>query len=200
MGDGYWRPVRQPWSYHNEMHCGFTPPRLGSNNEPIGPGASVVADENPLRMVTGALVTYFSKLPFYVYHSDAGIRGYQNFFDYAVPANESFKQMRSYMPENLSNWTTWHSGRPDAPMVHDNIWPYGGRNGVVRLYSAARGNEVFGLAMGILNYTDVTARNSMQLDVIHPITGEIVQKVTVRAGERFRLQGLEAYVLKGVFF
>ncbi len=52
---------------------------------PPGPGASVAADENPMRMVTAALVSYLLKVGLYVFYSDAEIRGYTNFYDYAVP-------------------------------------------------------------------------------------------------------------------
>jgi hypothetical protein len=199
--DNYWRPIRQPWGYHNEMHCGFTPPRIGSNNEPIGPGASVAADENPLRMVTAALITYLSRLPLYVFHSDAGIRGTTNFYDYAVPATQAFGAMSSYLPAGITNWDNFHSSRANSPFTVDRIWPEeGGGHGVVRLYGAMSGGQVFAVPMGILNYTDLTARRAMELDVIHPVTGEVVKRLSLSAGERFRLDGLEAYVLKGVMF
>jgi hypothetical protein len=50
-----------------------------SSNEPIGPGASVNVETEPLRLVMAAAFAYVAKLPMYVYHSDAGVFGKTRF-------------------------------------------------------------------------------------------------------------------------
>lgn len=40
-------------------------------------------------------------------------------------------------------------------------------------------------------------RRNVEFDVIHPLTGQVVDRKQVRAGEQFTLSGADAYVLKG---
>src|SRR4030095_11499006 len=67
--EGGWQPVRD--TYRNLGV--FTPI---SSNEPIGPGSSVSAENDPIKLCMAAIFAWTAGLPSYVYHSKAGIQGW----------------------------------------------------------------------------------------------------------------------------
>ena len=56
--EGSWRPVHLPWTLED---CADLP--VGSNNEPIGPGASVNTEEDPVKLAYAAISTFVSNQP-----------------------------------------------------------------------------------------------------------------------------------------
>lgn len=202
--EGAWRPVRQPWEH---VYCEGAP--VGSNNEPIGPGASVASEDDPVKLVAAAVTTYVSNLPMHVFHSDAGVRGLEDIF--AVPGADAFAHLATIVPPDLPAWTRHNAHWPDAPfqvfggeggtLYPDTMWPDLGtpESGVVRAYGATKGDELFVFPIGILGHVTMAARRDMELDVIDPMSGETLAHHVLAAGERFDLSGGDALVLRGRF-
>src|SRR5690606_4529802 len=74
-----WQPVIDCWDL--AVKPGF-PPVI--SNEPIGPGASVASEQDPIKIVSAAAFAYTAKLPAYVFHSEAGVFGKTRFEDMAA--------------------------------------------------------------------------------------------------------------------
>jgi hypothetical protein len=203
QADGHWRPVRQPWAHQ------FSGLPVGSNNEPIGPGSSVAAENDPTRLVAAALVTYVSGLPMYVYHSKAGIRGHEDLA--AMPGVASFIHLKKILPPDLASWTPKNAHWPDSPfrayardargeLVPDKMWPdLESATGAVRVYSAVKDDEFFTVPLGVKGTLTLEPRRTAEFEVIDPMTGETLDHKTLKAGERFELKGRELYVLRGRF-
>lgn len=202
--DGHWRPIRQPWEH---QFCGLP---VGSNNEPIGPGASVNSEDDPLKLVMAAVVTHVAQLPMYVFHSSAGVRGDTDIWTMA--GADAFTKLDAIIPGDLASWSPqnchWDgspwicfAGDADGNLLADTMWPdlYGPSSGAVRVYSATKGDQFLSAPIGILNHIHLEARASLTVDVIHPITGETLATHTLAAGESFDLGGGEAFVLRGSF-
>ena len=206
--DGPWRPVRQPWE-----HQFLQDVPVGSNNEPIGPGASVAAENDPLRLVSAALVTHVAGLPLYVFHTRAGIRGLPADGElWDMPGADAFQAMKRYLPGDLTSWSPQNGhwvGAPFLPYARDGagrlepntMWPDlgGGATGAVRVYSAVRGAEFVSVPFGIRGALLLEARRALELEVLEPISGAVRERRTLAAGERFELSGGEAFVIKGRF-
>lgn len=205
--EGHWRPVRQPWEW---QYLGGKDgiPTVATNNEPIGPGASVASESDPKRLVSAALVSYLSGLPNYVFHTNAGVRHDQEFENMA--GLESFKAMKQYTPSDLSSWSRKNAHWNDSPfkvyakdergnLLADTMWPDLGHRGegAVRAYGAVKGNEFFVLPMGIKGSVTMEPRRTMEFDVINPMTGEVLETKRLGAGTKFELRGDDVFVLKG---
>lgn len=206
--DGHWRPVRQPWEWqYTGGQNGI--PRVATNNEPIGPGASVASENDPKKLVAGAIVSYLSGLPGYVYHTRAGVRGDEDFASQA--GFSAFTAMKTYVPADLASWTPKNAHWNDAPfkvyarddrgnLVADRMWPdLPGGTGAVRSYAAVKGDEFFAFPMGVKDRLTMEPRRAVEFDVINPMTGAVVDHKRVNAGEKFELSGDEIFVLKGRF-
>lgn len=202
--DNNWRPVRQPWEHE---YCEGVP--VGSNNEPIGPGASVSSENEPVRLVAGAITTYVSNLPFYVFHSKAGVRGDENLWEMA--GADAFVHVSGIVPPDLASWERKNAHWTDAPFVAfagennqlypDTMWPDLGapESGAVRVYGDVDGDRFFVFPIGILGHVTLAARRPMEFDVIDPMTGEVIAQHTLAEGESFDLSGGEALVLSGTY-
>ena len=201
--DGHWRPVRQPWEHQ------FSSLPVGSSNEPIGPGSSVAAENDPVKLVAAALVTYVSGLPMYVYHSKAGIRGHEELAD--MPGVGGFIHLKTVVPNDLASWTPKNAHWPDSPFrvyardaagkqVGDKRWPdLPDGTGAVRVYGAIRDADFFVVAIGVKGTLTLEPRRGAEFDVIDPMTGKVLQHQRLDAGRRFDLAGRELFVLKGRF-
>lgn len=202
--EGSWRPVRQPWEH---VYCEGAP--VGSNNEPIGPGASVASEDDPEKLVAAAIATYVSNLPMYVFHTDAGVRGMTDLFD--APGADAFRNLAAVVPNDLSNWSRRNAHWSDSPFVvfagengqlyPNEMWVDRGapESGVVRAYGSVQGDDFFVFPIGILNHAEMEARRNMRFDVIDPMSGAVLATHDLDAGERVTLQGRNALVLKGRF-
>ena len=199
--DGHWRPVRQPWEHQ------FSGLPVGSNNEPIGPGSSVAAENDPVKLVSAALVTYVSGLPMYVYHSKAGVRGHEELSEMAGVGG--FVHLKEVVPPDLASWTPKNAHWPDSPfrvfardeagtLVPDRMWPdLKGGTGAVRVYGAVRGGAFFVVVIGLKRGVVMEPRRPSEFEVIDPMTGQVLDRKTLAAGQRFELTGREVFVLRG---
>lgn len=202
--EGPWRPVRQPWEH---QFCAGLP--VGSNNEPIGPGASVAEEQDPVRLVAGAITTYVAGLPIYVFHSHAGVRGDEDLWTAA--GVDRFTAMRAILPPDLADWAPKNAHWADAPftvftgengqLIADTMWVDLGapESGVVRAYGAVREPEFVVFPIGILGSVTVAPRRPMSFDVIDPMTGAVLASHDLETDEQVVLSGAEALVLRGSY-
>lgn len=203
-----WRPVRQPWE-----HQFLRDVPVGSNNEPIGPGSSVNTDRDPMRLVMGAVISHVCGLPLHVFHSRAGIRGVPSDGElWDMPGTNQFAAMKAYVPGDLGNWSRQNAhwatspfrpfARDGAGNLHaDSMWPdHGsGAQGAVRAYGAISGDQFLVAPIGVQGRFLLEPRRAVELDVIEPLTGNVLQHLVLNAGERFELSGGTAFILKGRF-
>ena len=197
--EGKWRPVHLPWKFGS---CLGMPP-AASNNEPIGPNSSVVSDDDPIRIVSSAVMTFVSQLSAYVYHSRAGIRGDVNLWD-EERADEialGLQQLKRYLPVDLPNWERQGHRSPQhpfAPSLDGQLWPEGGTEGVVRAYGATSGNQFFVVPIGIRGRVTLVPRYRVSLDLIDLITGVAWAHHELEAGEKLVLLGrMPTVVIRG---
>lgn len=202
--DNYWRPVRQPWGEPNFDGV------LGSNNEPIGPGSSVNCDQEPLRLIAQAVVTSISKVPFYVFHSRAGVGsnselcGLSGNMDLSqMPGIANMGIIKSYIPSDLSNWTKHNHYWPGNPFrvygdgKQDHMTTDGAKSGCMRNHAAVRGNDFLVIPTGIKKTCEMEPKTDVEFDIIDLVTGEVIEHKQLKAGQRFGISGRESVLLKG---
>lgn len=203
-----WRPVRQPWE-----HQFLRDVPVGSNNEPIGPGSSVNTDRDPTRLVMAAVVSHICGLPLHVFHSRAGVRGDpQDGELWDMPGTSQFLAMKSYVPGDIGNWSRQNAHWATSPFrpfardgngtLHaDAMWPDHGTSaeGAVRAYGAISGDRFLVAPIGVKGRLLLEPRRAVELEVLEPLTGNVLQHLVLAAGERFELSGGTAFILKGRF-
>ena len=207
--EGAWRPVRQPWEFQYLADV----PSLASNNEPIGPGSSVASDEDPVRLASGAAVSYVAGVGLHVFHARSGIRGLPTDREMAdVPGIGAFKIVRGLLPADLPNWAHKNGHWADSPFRFyardpggtphgDAMWPDfgGGSQGAVRCYSGVRGNDFVTCPIGVQGTLTIEARRPMSFEVFDVGTGASVGKWDLSANEKHDLVGAAAYVIRGTY-
>jgi hypothetical protein len=199
----HWAPVLAPWAI---QACEGLP-RVISNNEPIGPGSSVEEDADPMRIVAAAVVSYLSGVGLYVFHTDAGVRGLESIADMpnAPQILAGLRQMKAYVPPDLANWTRFRHDTPGHPFV-----TYAGAtrgavrrdrsgDGPAEVIASVSGDRFFAAAVGVINEITLEARRAMTVEVIHPLTGEVIERATLAAGEQLRPRPLSVLVIRGAF-
>jgi len=178
-----WRPVRLPWYY---LCCRSFMPRVGFNDEPIGPGSSVASEEDPLRLVAAAAVTWVSSMASYTFHSEPGVwggghfdpsvgggsRGFANLDE--IPGVRTtfagYRALRRRTPVDIVNWSPkdWHAeGHPfrgafDAGQRCSSGTP---TNCAVGLYAMTRGQDFYVPVFGIKGTFRLTASWSMRATI-----------------------------------
>lgn len=206
---GPWRPIRQPWRESTFSCTGV--PKAYTNNEPIGPRSSVAADDNPLRLVMQAVVSWTGGMGAYVFHTDAGIRGggaedrargrVANFWEVTnwAETTRGLQAARAALPADLPNWTRGSSQPPMFSVAHFEL-PGGPKATIDRLYCAWRGGEFVCAGFNIVAPTKLTAKRALSVKVIHPLTGAVLQDATLPNGGSVTLGTDPAgVILRGVF-
>jgi hypothetical protein len=178
-----------------------------SSNEPIGPGASVARETDPIKLVMAAAFAWGANLPMYVFHSGAGVRSLEPFA--GLPGIDQFVRLAAILPPELPAWVRNDGLEPAAPFTvfaggqPGRYWPEvpGATTGAVRSTGKIKGDEFVSLPIGILaGGLELEARRAMSFQVFDPLTGAAVASMSRRAGERFTLaRGPGAYIIKGVF-
>ena len=178
-----WRPVIDCRRLSEVPGC---PPV--SSNEPIGPGASVASESDPVRLVLAATYAYASRLPMYVFHSEAGVFGRTRFED--TPAVGSFRHMMYTLPCDLSNWRTSDDDDADSPVVAE---------GCISMICSRSGTRIVCVPVGIRQEgATLVARLAVRLRAIDLLTGKEIRTIQLRPGHRTKLSGnLGALILIG---
>lgn len=198
---GAWGPVLRPVVVGA---CAGLP--VATNNEPIGPGASVATEDDPERLVAGALATWLAGWPAHVFHSDAGVRGLEDLS--GVVGIDRFAPIVATLPGDLASWTRRPHDDPDAALriyatvdgvpIPDVTWADmpAAQAGVATLLQSDAGTEVVALAVGILGAATLEARVPLSLEVVDILTGTVVAAHELAAGESFVLEGAGARLLR----
>ena len=198
--DDGWKTVYDCWDFGDVPGL---PPVV--SNEPIGPGSSVNAEKEPIKLVAAAAFAYAAKLPAYVFHSEAGVFGKTRFED--TPAVGKFAHVLRLLPPDLPNWrrndgkekaapfTAFAGGRPD----HYRPEVAGAKDGCVRNAGGRKGNEFVCVPIGLrAGGLRVEAREALEFTAHNPLSGEVLLSATMRPGEQLTLpQGPGALIILG---
>lgn len=188
-GDDGWKPIYDCWEFGDRP--GFPPV---SSNEPIGPGSSVNAEKDPLRLATAAAFAYTAKLPMYVFHSAAGVMGKTRFEE--TPGIDSFGSVLRLLPADLPNWERNDGLEPRAPLTvfaggeADRYWSEvaAARDGCLRNIGSRKDDRFVCIPIGIRgDGLQVEARQGLEFTAHDPVTGKTLKSAAMRAGERLRL-------------
>jgi hypothetical protein len=204
--EGGWLPVRDPWRVQDAVTAGVPPV---SSDEPIGPGSSVCSETDPIKLVSAACFAWIAKLPSYVLHSRAGVRGDYRFED--MSGVNDFRHLRDIIPSDMPNWTRNDGKETAAPFTvycdgyANQYWTDPGRSGATtgchRNIGGSKCLEFVCYPQGIrAGGVTLQARRDMSFNVYHPMTGAIVDSRTLLANQSLTLaQGPGAYIIKGTF-
>ena len=183
--DDGWRPVIDCRRLAQVPGC---PPV--SSNEPIGPGSSVASESDPVKLVLAAAYAYASRLPMYVFHSEAGVFGKARFEDTA--AVRDLRHIGRCLPGDLANWRSYEGGDRDSPVQ---------AAGCVSIICNVSGDMIVCVPVGVRPAEfEIAARARVRLRVVDLLTGRDVRTIETSAGERvapFRESG--ALVIVGSF-
>ena len=186
--DDGWKPVYDSWDLGERP--GF-PPVI--SNEPIGPGSSVAAESDLIKLVSAAAFAYIAKLPAYVFHSSAGVFGRARFDE--TPGIDRFPPLLKLLPADLPNWRR-NDGREPASVFTvysrgepNRFWPEtGSRNGCVRMPGARKGERFVCLPIGIRPQgVELQARRDLECEVYDPLTGIKLSSARLKQGEKLKL-------------
>ncbi len=187
--DDGWMPVYDCWKYGDMP--GMPP---ASSNEPIGPGSSVAAELEPIRLVSAAAFAYIAKLPMYVFHCEAGVFGKQRFEE--TPAINAYGPLLRLLPGDMANWQRNDGKEAAAPFTSfaagkpDRYWPEvkSSPDGCVRNIGSRKGDQFICLPIGIrAGGLKLAARHAMRFSVYDPLTGKGILTATKKHGEEIDL-------------
>ena len=195
--EGRWRPVRMPWTYRDCQGM----PDVASNNEPIGPGSSGDDENDPLRLVSAAVVTFMARSPLYVLHSIAGIRGDLD-FDALPNVQETmagFRALRRVLPRSLPAWTAHDHDAPQGPLeLRSPVSPgLGAREGAVAAFASVRDDQFLVVTIGLRERVVFRARRAMSIELLDLLDGQRLDQRSLAAGESFPVEGRAAVVIRG---
>jgi hypothetical protein len=182
--DREWRAIRQPWDWRPSDDY----PHAAINNEPIGPGSSVVSDRNPSRLCAGYLTSAIAGMAGHIFHPDAGVWAGLLLDHYrqgdngrhrliqdepgADAALTAIQRIRRVMPGDFATWPRTRHGYAEHPFARSfeirdghfsQIWPDGiTGHGVVRAYAKRNGHNFGVLLSGIKNRIDLKWDESME--------------------------------------
>ncbi|MDB6135410.1 MAG: hypothetical protein JWM59_3653 [Verrucomicrobiales bacterium] len=183
--DAGWRPVFDCWELGGRPGA---PPVC--SNEPIGPGASVNSEPDPVKLVMAAAFAWTARLPLYVFHSEAGVHGRTGFED--TPSIRQFQSVTRLLPADLPAWPRNDGLSAAAPFtVHcggktNHYWSEekDGGDGCVRNIGGRKDDHFVCLPIGIRPAgLKVTARQPMAFTAFDPLTGSPLTSATLASGE-----------------
>lgn len=205
---GTWRPARQSW----EVQFIEGIPKAWTSNEPIGPQSSVEADADPVRLAMSAAMVWVSGGAGYVYHTGPGVRfggaadvargRVANFwevenFDQTVAGIKALKKM---LPADLPNWRPQNGNKnfPDYPFDHEQMARQTEAGDVLRAFCSLGGDRFICAPIKIERQISFTAKNPMTVEVLNPMTGDVLRTVTLGRGQALVLEPtLPAVILRG---
>jgi hypothetical protein len=169
VADDGWRPVIDCRRLAQVPGC---PPV--SSNEPIGPGASVASETDPAKLVLAAAYAFASRLPLYVFHSEAGVFGRTRFEE--TPAAGDFRHLTRLLPGDLANWISREAREPGAPLRAE---------GCVSLVCCRKGECVVCVPVGIQHEgLALTAPAPLRLRAFDLLTGQELGVTELAPGKR----------------
>lgn len=200
-----WRPVRQPWHY---LRFREFMPRIGFNDEPIGPGSSVAREDDPLRLIVAGAATWVSSMAAYTFHSEPGVwggghfdpsvgggpRGYANLDE--IPNIRTvfagYQTLRARTPADVVNWspTDW-SGEGHPFRAPTGVQPHclsgAPTDCAVGLYAMTRGRAFYFPVFGLKGTLRVEAAWNMGA-TLYGFDNDLERPVELEAGETLELR------------
>ncbi len=156
-----------------------------SSNEPIGPGASVASESDPVRLVLAAAYAFASRLPMFVFHSAAGVFGRTSFE--ATPAIRDFGPLLRLLPGDLPNWSAEEGRAPRAELFAE---------GCLSLACCRQAGRFVGIPVGVQpDGLRLTTRVPMRLRALDLLTGRELAVVNLEPGRAATLNVASAAVL-----
>jgi hypothetical protein len=187
--DNGWKPVYDCWTLGDLPGL---PPVI--SNEPIGPGSSVSAETETIRLVMAAAFAYVAKLPAYVFHSEAGVFGKTPFED--TPGIDRFRPLMRLLPGDLASWrrndgkeasapfTVFAAGQPNRYWSELDDSP----DGCLRNTGSRKGDRFICVPIGIRpEGLMLQARKRARFRVHDPLTGAVIRSETAQPGKKLRL-------------
>ena len=200
--EGY-RSARQSWEvqfYENVPTGAFV------NNEPIGCGSSVANICDPDRLVADLLNTMMAKGAGYTYHTSAGVKGINNFWDVDQLDGVSlaFRSMLNLLPANIANGVNanyhWDNHPFDSDALELQIWTETNGTGVTRAFAMEHAGRWYVVLTGMRERYEFSPRWPMTVETFAALDGELLETVTLSAGERHTIRQRDArtrtYVLR----
>jgi hypothetical protein len=187
--DDGWKPVYDCWELGERP--GLPPV---SSNEPIGPGSSVSAETETIRLVMAAAFAYVAKLPAYVFHSEAGVFGKSRFQD--TPGIDRFRPLMRLLPGDLASWRRNDGKEASAPFTvfaagqPNRYWPEarGSRDGCLRNTGSRKEDRFICAPIGIRpGGLTLQAREHVRFRVYDPLTGAAIRSARLDAGQKLTL-------------
>ncbi len=211
-GPDGWRSVRQPWGTPNDEACPGQLVRAVSDNEPVGPGSSVVDLSDPYKLVMSYVTALVAGNGAYVYHARPGVRGGGDWdmrrggpaeFDQVQQApmiQQGFINQRSSLPGSLANWTKYNTQWADAPIGGFERYIDGDLGNVLnRVYWAVNGNDLLAVVIGIKGVITGTSRVNGDFQIVDPITNQVYRSFSVNVGDKVVVENYkEGLLLKAI--
>ena len=156
-----------------------------------------------------AVATYNAGLPFYVFHSRAGVGmgsrcGLDGDQDLAqMPGIDAFKAMKAYMPAGSSGWDRHaHTSSSNPLILYGDgkalrTTTDGAQSGCMANLASTKGNAFVAALIGCKGTVTLEARYDASFKVLDPLSGAVLQTRALTKGQSFGLSGLAAYVIKG---
>jgi hypothetical protein len=171
-----------------------------ANNEPVGPGSSVASEDDPLRLVSAALVSFLSRVPLHVFHSRAGVRGDVDFASLPnVRATvDGFKALHHLLPRGLARGTRLQPNDESAPLeLRSPLRPdLRDSPGAVGYLVTQVDRDFYVAALGVRGTLSLRARVAQEVTAHDVLTGQVVRKATLVPGETLALDDREAWLLR----
>jgi hypothetical protein len=202
-------PIAQPWRWPESY---FDPATLAPpafvNAEPIGPDSSVAQDDDPARIALAYVMTFLAGGAAYTYHPGAGVRGggaydsgigrHANLFDYDPHIISALSHWRRTLPPGLANGerrsAEWQRPRPELPWTGLDVALEDGT--IAGAYASVLDDRVIAVVLGIERPVRVRARWAIDLQLLDPATGAVVDEVRLSPGESWELPANQAgYVI-----
>jgi hypothetical protein len=198
--DDGWKPVYDCWDF-GELP-GYPPV---SSNEPIGPGASVNSETEPIRLVMAAAFAYTAKLPMYVFHCEAGVFGKSTFEQ--TPGINLYGTLLRLLPADLTTWQRNDGKSEDAPFTAfakgkaNRYWPEieTSDDGCVRNIGSRMNDRFICIPIGIRDQgLTLQARHAMDIETFDPLTGQMLRSASLNRDDKITLaQGAGAWIIVG---
>ena len=102
---------------------------------------------------------------------------------------QALAHVRRVLPPDLPSWTR-HEARPDDPVLLRGAAP-------IDAYAATQGRRFVVLPLAVEGPLTVQARVPVQLQVVHPVSGEVLHRNTLAASASITVTGSAAYIITG---
>ncbi|RPH64600.1 MAG: hypothetical protein EHM89_01300 [Acidobacteria bacterium] len=194
--DGRWGPVRQPLKWPALFaSCRAGLPDVAANGEPVGPQSSVASEGDPVYILSGMAVSFVAGLPIYVWHTGPGVRGggkSDRALNRAASLAElprvqemlrGFAALKGRLPADLPGWSRVDLEAANSPLRLESS----GARKLVDVAAAQNGTAMALVPFGLRDETTLIANLPVRIEVLHPVTGMVLDERALQRGGRMPL-------------